>query len=160
MQEIRCPHCGEVFQVDEAGYAAIVKQVRDKEFTREIELRERTAVQLAVAESEKKKDQELNDLHIKLEKLKQDYQATQERMELENQMMLQKERQTIMQLKGELEAQQEKLHAAVQIAVQEQELKIKELQNDLQHEKDDRTCPCAGHGLRAGRLRRQHRRHL
>ena len=139
MQEIRCPHCGEVFQVDEAGYAAIVKQVRDKEFTREIELRERTAVQLAVAESEKKKDQELNDLHIKLEKLKQDYQATQERMELENQMMLQKERQTIMQLKGELEAQQEKSHAAVQIAVQEQELKIKELQNDLQHEKDDRA---------------------
>ena len=52
MQEIRCPHCGEVFQVDEAGYAAIVKQVRDKEFTREIEFRERTAVQLAVAESE------------------------------------------------------------------------------------------------------------
>ena len=60
-------------------------------------------------------------------------------MELENQMMLQKERQTIMQLKGELEAQQEKSHAAVQIAVQEQELKIKELQNDLQHEKDDRA---------------------
>lgn len=28
MQEIKCPKCGEVFQVDEAGYAAIVKQVR------------------------------------------------------------------------------------------------------------------------------------
>ena len=32
MQEIKCPKCGELFQVDESGYAAIVKQVRDKEF--------------------------------------------------------------------------------------------------------------------------------
>ena len=30
MQEIKCPKCGEIFQVDESGYAAIVKQVRDK----------------------------------------------------------------------------------------------------------------------------------
>ena len=36
MQEIKCPKCGEVFQVDESGYAAIVKQVRDKEFSKEI----------------------------------------------------------------------------------------------------------------------------
>ena len=32
MHEIRCPRCGEVFQVDESGYTAIVKQVRDSEF--------------------------------------------------------------------------------------------------------------------------------
>ncbi|MCR4880473.1 MAG: DUF2130 domain-containing protein [bacterium] len=36
MKEIKCPKCGEVFQVDESGYAAIVKQVRDKEFSEEI----------------------------------------------------------------------------------------------------------------------------
>lgn len=41
MQEIRCPHCGEVFQVDETGYAQIVQQVRDKEFTRELERRQK-----------------------------------------------------------------------------------------------------------------------
>ena len=40
MQEIKCPKCGEVFQVDEAGYAAIVKQVRDKEFNKELKDRE------------------------------------------------------------------------------------------------------------------------
>ena len=34
--EIKCPKCGEVFTVDEAGYAAIVKQVRDREFQKEI----------------------------------------------------------------------------------------------------------------------------
>jgi len=30
--EIKCPHCGKSFSIDEAGYAAIVKQVRDEEF--------------------------------------------------------------------------------------------------------------------------------
>ena len=32
MQEIRCPKCNEVFQVDDSGYSQIVQQVRDKEF--------------------------------------------------------------------------------------------------------------------------------
>ncbi len=40
MQEIKCPKCGEVFVVDESGYADIVRQVRDKEFAKELERRE------------------------------------------------------------------------------------------------------------------------
>lgn len=40
MQEIKCPKCGEVFVVDESGYANIVKQVRDKEFAKELKKRE------------------------------------------------------------------------------------------------------------------------
>ena len=32
MNEIKCPHCGEVFKVDASGYADIVKQVRNAEF--------------------------------------------------------------------------------------------------------------------------------
>lgn len=36
MAEIRCPHCGEVFQVDESDYAKIVRQVRDREFERQV----------------------------------------------------------------------------------------------------------------------------
>ena len=35
MQELKCPKCGEVFQVDETGYDQIVHQVRDKEFIKE-----------------------------------------------------------------------------------------------------------------------------
>lgn len=41
MQELRCPNCGEVFQVDETGYAQIARQVRDSEFDRELARRER-----------------------------------------------------------------------------------------------------------------------
>ena len=42
MHEIKCPKCGEVFTVDESGYAAIVGQVRDEEFHRELAQREKT----------------------------------------------------------------------------------------------------------------------
>ena len=35
MNEIKCPKCGEFFRIDEAGYAAILKQVHDKEFEKE-----------------------------------------------------------------------------------------------------------------------------
>lgn len=41
MQELRCPKCGEVFQVDQTGYDQIAKQIRDKEFAKELERREK-----------------------------------------------------------------------------------------------------------------------
>ena len=140
MQEIKCPHCGEVFQVDESGYAAILKQVRDAEFAKEVSQREQTAVQLAVAKVEQKKDKELNDLHAELEALRQDYQNRQQRAALENEIESQKDRQLIQQLKSDLEAEREKTHTAVQMAVQEQKLEIQKLENDLQHEKADRAA--------------------
>ena len=39
MEEIRCPKCGEVFQVDKNGYDQIARQVRDKEFLKELDSR-------------------------------------------------------------------------------------------------------------------------
>ncbi len=47
MNEIICPHCNKVFKVDEAGFADILKQVRDHRFEEEIQQR------LAIAEKEK-----------------------------------------------------------------------------------------------------------
>ena len=41
MQEIRCPNCGKVFQVDESGYAQILRQVRDREFENDLSRREK-----------------------------------------------------------------------------------------------------------------------
>jgi hypothetical protein len=53
MHEIICPHCGKAFKIDEAGYADIVKQVRDGEF--EAQLHER----LELAEQDKRNAVEL-----------------------------------------------------------------------------------------------------
>lgn len=49
--EIKCPHCGEAFTVDESGYAAILNQVRDQEFQREVDAR--------VSLAEKSREQEV-----------------------------------------------------------------------------------------------------
>ncbi len=52
MQELKCPNCGEVFQVDESGYAQILQQVRGKEFDVEV------ARQAEVLEQQHKKELE------------------------------------------------------------------------------------------------------
>ncbi len=61
MQEIKCPNCGEVFQVDETGYNQIARQVRDKEFAKELEHR--------VNELEAKQKQELELIRLQEEKV-------------------------------------------------------------------------------------------
>ncbi|QZY51747.1 DUF2130 domain-containing protein [Leucobacter tenebrionis] len=53
MHEIKCPHCGRAFTADEAGYADIIKQVRDHEFEQQLSER------LELAEQEKEKALEL-----------------------------------------------------------------------------------------------------
>jgi len=81
MHEIVCPHCGKAFKIDEAGYADIVKQVRDGEFEQQLherlELAEQdklNAVELAqmkVASEMQKaaaaKDAEIQELQAKLD---------------------------------------------------------------------------------------------
>lgn len=81
MNEIKCPKCGEVFTIDEASYASIVKQVRDDEFNAEIRSREldfgrdkENALRIAKAESDKvlqeqlsKKDSLIQELRSRLE---------------------------------------------------------------------------------------------
>ena len=80
MAQIKCPRCGEVFQVDETGYAAIVRQVRDHEFARELqgrlaqaEAEKAAALELARAQMEAafqaqlaKKDAKLSELSIRV----------------------------------------------------------------------------------------------
>lgn len=80
MHEIKCPHCGKAFDIDEAGYAGILKQVRDEAFDQalheRLELAERekmAAVELAEAkitqeliEATSKKDMEIERLREEL----------------------------------------------------------------------------------------------
>jgi len=48
MHEIICPHCSKAFKIDEAGYANILKQVRDGDFDKQLHDR------LELAEREKR----------------------------------------------------------------------------------------------------------
>lgn len=74
MNEIKCPHCHKAFKIDEASFAAILKQVRDSEF--EKELHERIDSEVRAAEAKTKlelqtessqKEAELIELRAKLD---------------------------------------------------------------------------------------------
>ena len=150
MQEIKCPHCGEVFQVDEAGYAAIVKQVRDREFEKEIDRRESAAVQLALAQEQKKRAEETGELRDELEQLRKNTQLEAQRLAARQEMEQLQAKQREKQLEMELAAEKQKTQTAVLLAVQEQALKIQALEGELRHERDDRAN-------REMQLKEQHR---
>lgn len=112
MQKIKCPKCGEVFQIDEAGYAAIVKQVRDKEFKNEIKRYEEqfksdieSAVKLATTETKKSLQDEL--------------------FERQNEINL---------LKASLKSLENERQLAVNEAVSNKELELKEQNNSKLNE--------------------------
>lgn len=81
MHEIICPNCGKAFKIDEAGYADIVKQVRDGEFEQQLHERlelaeqdKRNAIELAQAKvasemqkAASAKDSEIQELKAKLD---------------------------------------------------------------------------------------------
>ncbi len=97
MQQIRCPRCGEVFQVDESGYAAIVKQVRDHEFAEELKSREEslrrekeTAVQLAVTRAQAGREDEIRTLREQLQQLQADRDAQLQKLQADQAARLQK----------------------------------------------------------------------
>lgn len=126
MNEIICPNCQKEFKVDEAGFADIVKQVRDHQFEEEIlnrlalaEKEKESAVKLAEAnikntlqEQLTKKDQELADLKAKKE------------IEL-SQKISQKENELI------------QLQAKIDNAEVEKKLAINEATKTIEKERDD-----------------------
>ena len=73
MKELKCPNCGQVFQVDEADYASIVSQVKNAEFDAEVdrrlaELHERHKAEqeLATAKTEQSFQKQLSSKELEL----------------------------------------------------------------------------------------------
>ncbi len=113
MNEIKCPHCGEVFQVDEAGYAAISAQVRTVEFDKEV--RDRTEA-----------------LHRELEALQRE--ALTEAKAQHQQDLAEKD-QEILRLKEQAKNAEEARQHAVESAIQEKNAEIIRLQGQIDQEK-------------------------
>ncbi|MBR5949423.1 MAG: DUF2130 domain-containing protein [Clostridia bacterium] len=166
MQQIKCPKCGEVFQVDEAGYAAIVKQVRDSEFKKEVEKQEKalneareSAVKLAVSETETKKEGEIAELRQKLavltaereaekkriaaeaevekQRLETERDAEKMRMKAEQEKLLAEKEREIERLNDKLEAEQKESETRITAALLEKENELMQLQNQLELEKKE-----------------------
>ena len=127
MNEIICPHCKKAFKVDEAGFADILKQVRDHQFEEEILDR------LALAEKEKESAVKLAEANIKnalqeqLAKKVQELADLKAKKEIElSQKMSQKENE-LLQLKAKIDnAEVEK-----KLAISEATKKIEKERDDL-----------------------------
>lgn len=149
MHEIICPHCNKAFKIDEAGYADILKQVRDSDFEKQIherlELAERdkqNAIELTksqVANEFQKtattKDVEIQELKAKLEASV----VTQKLAVTEALSAVEKERDTLAnnlaQVQRDKQAESElaeaKLAAELQKAVAAKDATIQELKSKL-----------------------------
>lgn len=133
MHEIKCPRCGEVFTVDESGYAAIVGQVRDEEFRRELTLLEKRLaaekqkdIELVRTQAARAQEQSEAELLRQIAELKaelttrQSHQelAIKEALEKQNESLAQKEQQ-ITELRARLEKEELSRQLAVTRAIEE-----------------------------------------
>ncbi len=142
MAEIQCPHCGKTFTVDESHYAAIVKQVRDKEFEKELAERLRLVDQSNKAQMEalvaKTREESRDELEQTRKELAQAREkAIQQESQLKQAAQAQHslDQETIAKLTAQIEesksafATQKQL--AVSQAVSERDLQIQSLQSQV-----------------------------
>ena len=162
MQEIKCPKCGEVFKVDETGYAAIVKQVRDKEFSKEIREREQrlteekeSAVELAKAQTEKELRAEIAERDTKLAELAAKLSAEQnEKQHAVNEALTKKENELraelsekdtrIAELTAQLNAKETEKKLAITEAVAQKDKEITQKDLELNNLKSENALAVQG----------------
>ena len=72
MNQIKCPHCGETFTIDESNYNSIVKQIRDHEFNEELKRKEEDYKNLLRLEKEKLSSDYDNKLNKEVASLRQE----------------------------------------------------------------------------------------
>ncbi|CAI8208216.1 MAG: Uncharacterised protein [SAR116 cluster bacterium] len=120
MNDIICPNCSKAFKVDEAGFADILKQVRDQQFQEELkqrmEVAERekaSAVQIAQAQLK-------NELQLEVAKKEQELSALKSQLSLE-----------VAQLKSQIDAAQMEKKTAVMEATGKIEKERDQLSNEL-----------------------------
>lgn len=151
MKELKCPKCGNVFQVDEVDYASIVSQVKNAEFNEEVnhrlsdlDGRHKVEQNLAVTKAKQtfkkklnKKQSELSEKDSKIERLKGQLKSfeTQKKSEMVT-AMAQKD-QKINQLKSTIEQSNTRLELAVieernkgQQKVRDKKMEISNLRSD------------------------------
>ena len=145
MQEIKCPNCGEVFVVDESGYAQIVQQVRDKEFDKELRRREE--------ELAGKQESELRLLRLEQ---KQEYDAALAKKETE----LQKRDQLIARLQAQISGTETEKKLAVAEVVSEKDRELSEKTTEITALKSQLANKATENELKEQALQKQYEEKL
>ena len=129
MAELKCPHCGQAFTVDDTELSSIVQQIRDKEFEKDIknrisELKEHMLMTHRL-------EMEAKENEIKLMSQKE---YDKEIQKLKSQ--LDKATEKSAKLQAQLDSSEDKKIIAVMEAVKKVEEEKKDLESQLIHEKD------------------------
>ncbi|MBR4197418.1 MAG: DUF2130 domain-containing protein [Bacteroidales bacterium] len=117
MKELKCPHCGNVFSVDEADYAFIANQVKNEQFSEEVHRRMEELRQQQKVEVEKEKS-ELENAHLQA-------------LSQKNQELLQKD-SLIAQMKQYIKDNDAKKKAEQDLALAEKDKVIKDLETKIE----------------------------
>lgn len=140
MNEIICPNCKKAFKVDEAGFADILKQVRDRQFDDELQKR------LKIAENEKESAVKLAEAQLKNALTKdiaeKDRQIAElkARSELELAEQLSKKQSEIAEMKARIENAENEKKITVTEAIRTIEKERDELANDLKRKEADKEA--------------------
>ena len=149
MQEIKCPNCGQIFQVDETGYAQIVQQIRDKEFEKELgrreaELAEKKNSDLALqrmeqekilSETVSRKESELAERDREIDRLKAEKDREMDRLKAEKALEIDRIRnelgEELAKLRAEIEKSDTEKELAVTRAVQAKDKEIADMNAEI-----------------------------
>ena len=178
MQEIKCPNCGQVFQVDETGYAQIVQQIRDKEFEKELarreaEINERKESDLKLVRMQQEqllkdtvsdKDTELAEKTGEIERLKLEKTNELQRLRAEKDHEIEKLRSELMnelnKLKAEAEKNDTEKELAVTKAVQAKDRELSDANAEVTRLRGELELQEKENKLNEARLAEQHKGEL
>ena len=144
MNEIKCPKCGTIFKIDATEFENITKQIRDKEFEREINrIHEehnnnlKTQLELTKINTEKSLLEQLNKKDIELTKLENEITQTKQQEKEKYIDELNKKTLEIQNLKNEIELNKKEKDIELSKEKQQLETKIQELNNKLELSKNE-----------------------
>lgn len=120
MSQIKCPNCGTVFQVDESQYHEILQQVRNEEFEKELNERQKNSNQIIQSKLEKEYESKLNQKALEIKELQTNKELEIKQLQSDfNQKQNDKE-QEVISLKEKLEASTQLTKSETQKEYQEQ----------------------------------------
>ena len=143
MNEIKCPNCGQVFQIDETSYESILRQVRDDEFNKQINAREKqykdekeNEIKLAEARIREELQKQISNKDMELSNLKNQVanieEQTKSKLDKEYQDKLNQKNTEILELTNKLELNATNSKLEINKALSEKEQKITELSSELE----------------------------
>ena len=126
MNEIKCPHCGKAFKIDEASFAAVLKQVRDSEFEKELHERIESEVRAAEAKTKLELQAENNKKETEIAELKAKIEGSETAKKL-----------AVAEVVNKLEKERDELSAKLDATETEKELAVNKAVNTVEKQRDE-----------------------